>query len=217
MIKLYDASILDGLPYILRQETEVQALAYALKTFMGILKKLFEQAMVYTSEDALTDAICDRLAVEWKVQQYSESYNLEVKRRLIKNALSIYSIAGTKAAVENLVSDIFGNAHVEEWYEYGDDPGYFGVEINGNVPKELEDQFIDTVWAVKPVSAWLRHLRFVHPMPEFIVTFTSAFCVSSQNQLPELSPPWDGIFNEYFTPSRNGTYSTLILPEIGGV
>lgn len=156
MIKLYDASILDGLPYILRQQPEVQALAYALKNFMGIIKSLYEQTWIFTDDSALTHEICDRLAVEWKVPQYSESYSLNVKRELVKNALSIYSNAGTKAAVESLVSTIFGSAEIEEWFEYGGEPGYFTIMTdNPDVNSGDVAEFKEAAERVKRLSAWL--------------------------------------------------------------
>lgn len=156
MTDLFSASLLDGLPYILRQQPEVRAMAYALQNFMGIIRKLIAQTRVFTSDEALTHAVCDRLAVEWRVPQYSEEYSISVKRELIKSTLSVYSNAGTKAAVENLVSTIFGSAEVEEWFEYGGEPCHFTITTdNPDVNSGDVAEFKAAAERLKRLSAWL--------------------------------------------------------------
>lgn len=57
------------------------------------------------------------------------------------------------------MTTIFGYGKVEEWWEYGDDPGYFQVVVsNPKATEEQAQQFIEVVESVKRKSAHLRRV-----------------------------------------------------------
>jgi hypothetical protein len=58
-----------------------------------------DRVMLYANIDNLSSELLDIIAVEMKVQAYSESYNISLKRTLIKGAITYWSKAGTKKAV----------------------------------------------------------------------------------------------------------------------
>ena len=95
--------------------------------------------------------------------------------------MTYWSQAGTKAAVESLCCDIFGDATVSEWYEYGGKAGYFKVTTtNSAVTEQNVAEFRAAVEAVKRLSAWLEGVELVLSTPDFVaaVGFTVQICDS---------------------------------------
>lgn len=175
MTELYDAALVETVPRILSKQNQVQALSTAWRGMMRIILDLESKTDIYTDDDALTNAVCDLLGGEWRIPQYSESYSLEVKRTLIKDALTLFSNAGTRAAVQRIVETIFGSADISEWFEYGGEPGYYMVETdNPNVGSDELQQFKQVAEAVKRKAAWLDQVNLnykVENMPLYAGVF----------------------------------------------
>lgn len=171
MIKLYDARITDGLPQILTVQPWAQALAFATRN--QIRKVLFfaDKTRAFSDIDELDEDILDALAVELRTPKYSETFPIEVKRKVIKNSLVYFTRAGTKASVVDLIQDIYGGAYVEEWFDYGGAPGHFRIVLDitkqqTTVPVFTTAQMDDMLASVKRYSAHLDGVFFMvrHPI-----------------------------------------------------
>lgn len=156
MIKLCDARVTDALPQIVAGDPQVRAFAAALQRQMRRLIGLRAGLAVWCSGGALSEAMCDALALELRTPQYDPGLTLATKRELVRNTLSYYAQAGTKGAVERITGDVFGSAWVQEWFEYGGEPGYFKVTTdNPAVTDENVGEFRRVAEAVKRLSAHL--------------------------------------------------------------
>ena len=175
MTELYDAALVETIPRILSKQNQVQALSTAWRGMMRIILDLESKTDIYTDDDALTNAVCDLLGGEWRIPQYNENFSLDVKKALVKETVALFSNAGTRAAVRNIVETIFGNADIAEWFEYGGDPGYFMVETdNPKVGNNEIQQFKQVVESVKRKSAWLDQINLtykVESMPLYVGVF----------------------------------------------
>ncbi len=101
----------------------------------------------------------DELAWEFHVDFYDSSAPLEQRRKLVASSMALHREKGTQAAVERLVTLLFGYGRVENWYEYGGQPGYFQVVTNNpSVTDELATQFLRAVDSVKRESAHLERV-----------------------------------------------------------
>jgi len=119
MIKsLYDALITDTLggPYL--EDPEVAAFAYALRAGIRLLLSYAERVTTYSYIDTMAEPYLDLLAAELRTPYYDAGYDITVKRSLVRQTLRWYQITGTRAAVEELGTTIFGYCKVEEWDEY---------------------------------------------------------------------------------------------------
>ena len=174
MIKLENASIMDGLPAVLAKEPWVIALDYALQRQRK--KKFFflKRACIWTGIDDLDEQLLDILAIELRTPQYSEKFPLETKRNMIKGTLAYYAMAGTNAALEMVCKDIFGSAEVIDWYDYGGEPGCFIIQTdNPNITDENVYEFIAVAENVKRLSAWLDRVEILFTAKQEL--FTGAF------------------------------------------
>lgn len=183
MIKLQDALITDGLPEIIASETWAQAMAQAVRTEMRKILEYAQNCRLYAAVDSVPEKVVDLMAFDLRVHEYKESYPLATKRALVKVALQRWSKAGTKKAVEDLCSNIFGDAHVLEWYEYDGRPHYFKVSCTNPAitEKDLTD-FKRAVESIKRLSSWLDGVELilqVETMP--LYTAFSLYVTTKEN------------------------------------
>lgn len=131
MIKsLREARIVDGVPRIVAGQEWVQALSEALGLLHERTLDFADASQIYTALDTAPEEILDALAVNWKIEWYDTGYSLEQKRRIVQTALTVRRLMGTVRAVKLQADAIYPGTEVEEWFDYGGDPGYFRLFVN---------------------------------------------------------------------------------------
>lgn len=161
MIKLYDSEIIDILPSHFRNDPDVQAMSYALKRMNQKILDDTKKIGVYCAIENLDEAILDLLAIELRTHYYNMTLPIKIKREIIKNTLKWYSKAGTPAAIEELVTIVFGAGKVKEWFEYDGEPSYFKVEVtNIEVDEEKNKEFKRLLNQAKRISAHLDAINY---------------------------------------------------------
>ena len=159
MTSLRDAQLTQALPRILAKEPWAQAMAYAVNRQLIQMLTYAEGTMVLANVDKMSDAVLDVLAKELRLPYYDLSFTISVKRELVKGALQYWATAGTVESLTKILTNIFGDAEIEEWFEYGGEPGYFRIlTTNPNVSGETLEQFRKTAQDVKRLSAWLEEV-----------------------------------------------------------
>lgn len=162
MIKLEDALITDGLPAIISEEIWAQAMAKAVRSEMRKILEYAKTARLYAAVDLEPEDVIDLMAKDLQVQEYDQSFDIYTKRALVKIALQRWSKAGTKSAVEELCSKIFGDASVLEWYEYEGRPYYFKVICTNPAINEGHIKaFKKAIESIKRLSAWLDNIELL--------------------------------------------------------
>ena len=163
MINLTKGLISDHWPH---PDEDVQAYAYALKMAIEALASYADRTQCYSAVEKLDDDTLDTLAVELRAAGYDQSYDIEIKRKIIKAAIMVYSGAGTAASVKAFVRSIYSEAEVDEWYEYGGDPGHFriGLEISGQlqtIPIMTADEMYEFLRRINRLSAHLDGVSYI--------------------------------------------------------
>ena len=176
MIKLKDARLLDGLPGMLASSLEAKALSYAIDKFLKAeVWPRIESLKIYSGIDTASDDILDALAVELAVPSYSQGYDIDVKRELVKGAISYWQTAGSAQTVEDICKAIFGDAAVLEWFEFAGDAGtYKVVTSNPGVTGADVKQYEAVAESVKRLSQKLISVT-VALQAAGDVTFTGVF------------------------------------------
>lgn len=166
MIELRDARLTDSLPAIVGSQPWAKAMTTAVQMQFRRLIDLADRVQLYAAVPQMPDKVLDIMAHDLCVPEYLESFEIGVKRALIQGALTYWSKAGTKAAVEHLCRDIFGDATVIEWYEYDGNPGYFKVTTtNPTITVENVYHFRRAVESIKRLSAWLEKVELLLSIP----------------------------------------------------
>ena len=136
MIDIYEVKLLDLLPPNLRHDPDIIAASKAVDDEFLLVVNEAKHCIIMPRIDELESDLVDLLAWERHVDFYDTSLPLEIRRTLVKNSIRWHKRKGTPAAVEEIVTEIFGKGQVEEWFEYGGVPYSFRINI------EVEDQEI---------------------------------------------------------------------------
>lgn len=117
------------------------------KEILEVLEKLIQKHILdnmkylvfYDRIDTMSAEELDAVAEELHIDFYDYTLDIEKKREACKSSFAIHSIKGTPAAVKKVLNIFFRNSALEQWYEYGGEPGYFKVKIDGKVPANLQE------------------------------------------------------------------------------
>lgn len=148
------------------KEPEFLAISYAIKMAMARLKAQIDSSRVYADIQNLQEDAVDEMAVELCVRGYDQSMPLDVKRNAVATSMLYYTYAGTTKAIRALIQSLYGDAHVDEWFDYDGDPYHFcvGIDITNQlqtVPMLTTDELAEILRGVTRISAHLDDVSFV--------------------------------------------------------
>lgn len=155
MISFEKSEIIDILPDNMKNQPECVALSYALKRANETLVAYSKRTSVFAVIDLLPETMLDILAIELRTQYYEESFDIDRKRALIKNTISWYNKAGTAAAVQEMIDNVFESGVLLEWFDTGGTPGTFTISTSDTITPELIEKFNEVVANVKNVRSHL--------------------------------------------------------------
>ena len=147
MIRLDNFTYHDIFPSSLLLTEEDQAMASGIT---AMLQHLCSFVNLVDPRTEIPDSLLDVVAAEKHVDFYNSTLPADQKRQLIARSDFFHQRKGTPAAVEELITILFGEGKVMEWYEYGGEPYHFKVVTNNrSVTNEMAQQFIKAVDSVK--------------------------------------------------------------------
>lgn len=165
MHSINNLSIKELLPSSISYDKQVIASCEAIDLEMKKLQSAIQKLYILLSIETLEEDMVDLMAKQFDAPYYDATLPLETKRSLVKNAINWHKKKGTVAAVEEVVTTIFGESTVEEWYEYGGEPHHFRITTtNISVDESFIRRFKDAAEHIKRKSSWL---------DEFIVLLAS--------------------------------------------
>lgn len=140
------------------------AIAKALEKLYEISHEIIREGIdTAINLDKMPEWRLDEVAQEDNVFWYDFAAPVEAKREILKNAEQVYSTLGTKTGTENAAKDYCGDARIEEWFEYGGEPGYFRVYSRSSAAAQNANELARSVNAVKRLSAVLDGIYIEHP------------------------------------------------------
>lgn len=156
-------SLLSILPESIRGDPKIQAAAAAFDVELQAVTGDIKENLLISRIDELPESVLDLLAWQWHVDFYQPlDMDINAKRRLIRESIAWHKIKGTPAAVEKVLAAAFAKSHVEEWYEYGGNPGYFRVTIEDvTTDPEKQANIRAAIYSAKNERSWLDVLLWV--------------------------------------------------------
>ncbi|MDO4439192.1 MAG: phage tail protein [Eubacteriales bacterium] len=165
MINIENAEIIDILPSFFTSKPDVVAFSAALKAGLQITNKYAERTMMYANIDKMPEYILDYMAIEMNADYYSEKYDIEKKRTIIKKSLYWKMKAGSNMAIEELIQAIFGEGEVIEFFNYTEGektPGTFDVNTSAVMTPDIIEKFNILLKNIKRGSQHLRKIEAIH-------------------------------------------------------
>lgn len=130
MSKITDADFMMKFPPALKKDKSMLALGQLIAEELHITAHETKENIIYASIEELPETWLDVLAYDLHVDWYDYDYPVELKRKLIKNSVRVHQKLGTRYAVRSVLQDVYRNAEVEEWFEYGGNPYAFRIKVN---------------------------------------------------------------------------------------
>ncbi|ENT2840951.1 TPA: phage tail protein I [Klebsiella michiganensis] len=137
------------------------------------------------------------LAWALSVDRWDKGWPAERKIAAIQRSYWLHRRKGTRAAVRRVIEDMGFSATFAEWFDVGDEPGTFRLEVDinevGLTQKTLAElnRLIDDA---KPVSRHLSRFSVAVKVQGNIHTGSSLHCGEIVSVYPETYEPDDGIF-----------------------
>ncbi|MCL2210772.1 MAG: phage tail protein I [Treponema sp.] len=136
-MELSNVSILNLLPPNIANDNNVKMMAEAFnKTLHDIINKIPDLAIIpnLMLDKIVNETLVDLLAWQFHVDFYQPDLPLNVKIELVKKSLDWHTRKGTPSTIEEIVTEIFAEAKIEEWYEYKGLPHHFRVTVGDFLP-----------------------------------------------------------------------------------
>lgn len=155
-MKLGSIDLLKLLPQFMQGDRANKGLAAGTNTIVNDVAAKAKLLTAWNNIDSMTSEQLDELAWELNIEWYKSTAGLDTKRALIKHSDKVHAKLGTKWAVEQVITDTFGEGVVREWWEYSGEPFHFKVfSSNPSLVNENHEEFLAMLEIVKRKSAWL--------------------------------------------------------------
>ncbi len=160
MIKLRELILSDLFPEHMRT-SHLKALSYACNQMIDVVLDCSEQTMLFSNVDNLQDSKLDLLAVMLHAPYYKTSFDIEMKRELVKNAVRYRNYAGKNISIQEILSLFYGEVHIEEWYQYDGEPFHFRLLSKEKVlTPEMVVECMKIIQLLKRVTAVYDGIQF---------------------------------------------------------
>lgn len=144
------------LPYSLQKDKTIKVICDSIQPYLNKVWKEINYISIYKNIDILSEDILDHLAYAFHVDFYKDDLEIEKKRHLIKNSIKYHMYKGTPWAVEDLLSSVFNESWIKEWYEYNGEPYFFKLFTKDKIKNEEQfNDFINALYTVKNTRSWL--------------------------------------------------------------
>ena len=155
-MKLSNLEFIKLLPQFMRNDDAVRGLAAGIDSIVPQLAADLEKLSTWDRIDELSEAELDDLAWELNILWYDTGAPIDVKRNVIRDSDEVYKKLGTRWAVEKVINTYFGDGYIEEWFQYGGEPGFFRVySTNPTISESKFAEFLNILNKVKRASAKL--------------------------------------------------------------
>ncbi|MCM3632924.1 phage tail protein I [Paenibacillus camelliae] len=162
MIDIAAVKLVDILPSSIKHDVDVVNAAGALDNLNNQIAGIIPSLFFVGNVDHISGAWLDALAWQWQAPYYDQTLPIEQKREIVTRSLSWHKRKGTPSAVEELVTTIFGSGEVQEWWEYGGQPGYFKVRTNDpSATADKATEFLAAINSVKNERSWLEKIEII--------------------------------------------------------
>lgn len=140
-MKTTELDLMRFLPEWMRTDETAQGLVYAVQNQLNTIAAEVPLVLLYSRISTMDEALLDEIAWGLSIPEYRSEYDADIKRRLVQTAIQTHRTRGTVAAVEKIVTDIFGDGWIEEWFDYTGDPYHFKIHTSniGAVDADAEE------------------------------------------------------------------------------
>lgn len=147
-------SMLSVLPGVLGLDKGMYNLAQMVGWIFGENAGNVNAPAVFQNISEMDEDLLDILAKDCKVDWYDYDADIATKRRQLLSNWHVRDKLGTVSAVKTALQAVWPNTTVEEWFDYGGDPGYFRVFLSTDASGTIDfAKAVRMINIFKPVRA----------------------------------------------------------------
>lgn len=157
---MQSVNIFQIFPKFILEDKDGFAMCKALEAGMNyFLAKCKEGLDLVQNIDTMPEWRLDEMA--WELNcLYDYEADISIKREWIRNAYKNYRIHGTAEGVRQYLKIYFGESSIEEFWQFGGDPGQFNVTVTGLRTDENEAWIRKATAKAKNVRSELNNIVF---------------------------------------------------------
>ena len=211
-MKLNTVDLSRLIPSFMQDDSNFKALIYAINDEFKLLYSQAQMISLYKNINILPENILDELAEQFNITEYNKTYDLTIKRNLIRNCFATHKRRGAVASVEDVCAKIFGDALVEEWFEYDGEPYHFKVYTeNLNVSDTMIADFKRVINETKNIRSHLDELvvSAINSMDLCVgmkLSFSDDFSIETE--------PYDNVNVAFYIEDGNLVCSNVYTPIV---
>jgi P2-related tail formation protein len=156
-----NVNIFQLFPRFILADTDGMAMCRALEAGMNyFLGKCAEGLEIVLDPERMPEWRLDEMA--WELNcLYDYGADVALKRGWIRNAYRNYRTHGTAEGIRQYLAAYFDSAIVQEYFEFGGDPGQFNIIVSGTESAELQSWIMKAAAKAKNVRSELNDVTFV--------------------------------------------------------
>lgn len=141
------------LPEFMRSDAANKGLSAASDAQISAVANAAGLLSIWDRLSELPETFLDLLAWQLDITWYDSTAPREVREKIIRDSDRMHMILGSRAAVEQILSDYFGKVEMREWFEYGGAHDHFKLIVPGVATIENYEGFMRLLNAVKRLSS----------------------------------------------------------------
>ena len=157
-MRINEAKMIDIVPNSISHDATIRGLCSAADVIMHRLETEMPKANLFENLELFAEKDLDAIAEAEEIPWYDTSYDRQVKIGIIHDYEKFAMIIGTKAAVEGVTTNVFGDSEVEEWYEYGGQQYGFKIHTQSLLTPNMNEIFTRVIDHVKNMRAGLESI-----------------------------------------------------------
>jgi len=189
-MELENVSVLNIMPPNLAADHNVKVLARAFdEVLRNIISKIPGVAIIpnLVLSQIVNETLIDLLAWQFHVDFYSPDLPIDIKIGLVRKSIDWHTRKGTPSTLEEIITQIFADAHIQEWYEYGGPPYHFRITTAGDYPNdETIAKIFDAINSVKNTRSHLNSLTSIIVFNETVKIQDEKLIITLKNEVKEL-------------------------------
>ena len=149
----------DGLPGSISGDEQVISIGDVSDIQWKALLPTIDKLRVLCNIPAQPEAILDLLAFQYQVLFYDGTFNitdpvarLNAKIQLLSNNFDFHSRLGTPNVMQSVISTIYQQAIIQEWFSYGGTANHYRILFNAVLSSPLQAQIQNTQRVLKRAS-----------------------------------------------------------------
>ena len=182
-MKISETSLLDLIPETMRHDRIIKGFAAAWDYLLGKAVEIIPLVNLFDYLELLSPEQLDEIAAAMEIDWYNTEYEKDKKIALIRHYEKTCFKLGTVGSILAVAVDIYGDADVQDWYQYAAPQWRFKIvaDFGDYTTEQALARLTRIVRNIKPAKATLNPVEFlVHTDADVYIGTVTTSCYHPQ-------------------------------------